>query len=446
MIDGDHRAVMAAIADLGAVRGTVDLDRAAEDVAALLGPLVDKPLGEVSYGEVLAQVLRVATDHHVRLPRELVALVKQMLYIERYVKDLAPDYRMFADPGVLEHLLEGRAEGLEAPRLTSRPRARPLPGEPGGVAVPREGAVQFSWAYDGGRTDLAKLYSKAKRSQWNASTDVDWTIDVDPLDTGGLADYLPLIAASSFERFNERERANAAHQFNAWMTSQFLHGEQGALLATAKLVEQVPWVEAKHYGATQVMDEARHVEVYARYLQDKLELTYPINDNLQQLLELIIADSRWDVTYLGMQIIVEGIALAAFGLIHQYSTEPLIKEITRYVMADEARHVAFGALSLAGVYDEMSAAERHDREDFVVEAAWLMRDRFLATEVWERLGIPLDDGLRDSASSPMLQLFQRILFAKITPNLRKIGLLTPDLAGRLVAIGAMAPDDLTATT
>ena len=108
-----------------------------------------------------------------------------------------------------------------------------------------------------------------------------------------------------------------------------------------------------------------------------------------------------------MQIIVEGIALAAFGLVHQYSTEPLIKEITRYVMADEARHVAFGALSLAGVYDEMTAAERSEREDFVVEAAWLMRDRFLATEVWERLGIPLDDGLRDSASSPMLQLFQR---------------------------------------
>ncbi len=207
-------------------------------------------------------------------------------------------------------------------------------------------------------------------------------------------------------------------------------------------MEQVPWVEAKHYGATQVMDEARHVEVYARYLDEKLEMTYPVNDNLRQLLELVIADPRWDVTYLGMQIIVEGIALAAFGLVHQYSTEPLIKEITRYVMADEARHVAFGALSLAGYYDELTATERKEREDFVVEAAWLMRDRFLATEVWERLGIPLDDGLRDSARSPMLQLFQRILFAKITPNLRKIGLLTPDLHARLVGIGAIAPDDL----
>ena len=294
--------------------------------------------------------------------------------------------------------------------------------------------------YEGERPELTRLYSKAKRSQWNATVDLDWSIEVDPLNTGGLADYLPLIAAESFERFNAAERADAAHQFNAWITSQFLHGEQGALLATAKLVEQVPWVEAKYYGATQVMDEARHVEAYSRYLDEKLELTYPVNDNLQQLLELVIADPRWDVTYLGMQIIVEGIALAAFGLIHQYSSEPLIKEITRYVMADEARHVAFGALSLAGVYDDMTAAERHEREDFVVEAAWLMRDRFLATEVWERLGIPVADGLRDSARSPMLQLFQRVLFAKITPNLRKIGLLSPDLTDRLVAIGAIADD------
>ena len=310
------------------------------------------------------------------------------------------------------------------------------------IAVHREASPTFSWRYEGQRDELSRLYAKAKRSQWNVSTDVDWSIDVDPLDTGGLASYLPMIAATSFERFDDAEKANAARHFNAWITSQFLHGEQGALLATAKLVQEVPWTEAKYYGATQVLDEARHVEAYARYLDEKLELTYPVNDNLRQLLELVVADTRWDVTYLGMQIVVEGIALAAFGLIHQFSTEPLIKQITRYVMADEARHVAFGALSLVGVYDEMTESERHEREDFVVEAAWLMRDRFLATEVWERLGIPLDDGLRDSANSPMLQLFQRVLFAKITPNLRKIGLLSDRLTDRLVGIGAMAPDDL----
>jgi hypothetical protein len=284
------------------------------------------------------------------------------------------------------------------------------------------------------------LYSKAKRSQWNVTTDVDWSIEVDPLDTGGLADYLPMIASDAFASFSEQERAEAAYGFNAWITSQFLHGEQGARLATAKLVQQVPDMDAKFYGATQVTDEARHVEAYARYLDEKLEKTYPVNANLQQLLELIIGDPRWDVTYLGMQIIVEGLALAAFGLIHQFSSEPLIKQITRYVMADEARHVAFGTLALDGVYVQMSTAERREREDFVLEAAWLMRDRFLAEELWAELGIDENDGLVASMRTPMLQLFQRVLFAKITPNLSKIGLLTPSLRTRLVDIGAIAAD------
>ena len=43
-----------------------------------------------------------------------------------------------------------------------------------------------------------------------------------------------------------------------------MHGEQGALLCTAKIVETVPWIDAKYYAATQVMDEARHVEVFSR--------------------------------------------------------------------------------------------------------------------------------------------------------------------------------------
>jgi hypothetical protein len=438
LIDNDYQAVLRAVFELGAATRPVDLDAAGADVAALLGPALRRPLAELSYGDMLTDVLTVATRYHVRLPRELVLVVKQLLYFERYAKQLTPDYPLLADPRILEHIVGIRPDPGERPVLSTRPRVH---GTGTALAVTRDAAdVTFAWHYDSGRADLTKLYDKAKRSQWNATTDIDWSIGVDPLDTGGLASYLPMIAAESFARFDERQVAHAGHHFNAWITSQFLHGEQGALLATAKLVESVPMAEAKFYGATQVLDEARHVEAYARYLDEKLELTYPVNANLKELLELIVADPRWDVTYLGMQIIVEGIALAAFGLIHQFSTEPLIKQITRYVMADEARHVAFGALSLTGIYDAMTAAERREREDFVVEAAWLMRDRFLAEDVWERLGIPLDDGLRDSARSPMLQLFQRVLFAKITPNLKKIGLLSDDLRARLVAIGAIADD------
>ncbi len=439
LIDGDFAAVVRGVFALGAAPATLDIDRATADVRDVLQPLADKALGDISYGEVLAHVLRTATRYHVVLPRELVLITKQLLYFERYAKELAPGYRMLADPFIVERVLEPVTD-LRPPALTGRPVRRDLALPGGGLVIEREGASQFSWAYDGERDELTKLAAKAKRSQWNASVDLDWSVDVDPYDTGGMVSYLPIATADAFSTMTDGERAHAAHHFNAWLISQFLHGEQGALLATAKLVKQVPWVEAKDYGATQVIDEARHVEAYSRYLREKLELTYPVNDNLQQLLEIVVADPRWDVTYLGMQIIVEGIALAAFGLMHQFSTEPLIKQITRYVMADEARHVAFGALSLVGLYDDMSAREREEREDFVVEAAWLMRDRFLATDVWDNLGIPLDDGLLDATRSPMLQLFQRVLFAKITPNLRKIGLLSERLQGKLIAIGAMAPD------
>jgi predicted unusual protein kinase regulating ubiquinone biosynthesis (AarF/ABC1/UbiB family) len=443
LLEGDFARMVQAFFELGATTGPIDVERAAGDMQELMAPLLSAALSDISYGEILAQVLKVATRHRVRLPREMVLVVKQLLYFERYAKEMAPDYMILADPDVVSFLLGAPAASnrpVTAPILTARPRSRPLVGPRPGLVVVSEREAAFSWDYTGDDPALAKLYSKAKRSQWNVTTDVDWSIEVDPLDTGGLADYLPMIASDAFARFNDRERAEAAYGFNAWITSQFLHGEQGALLATAKLVQQVPDMDAKFYGATQVTDEARHVEAYARYLDEKLEKTYPVNANLQQLLELIIGDPRWDVTYLGMQIIVEGLALAAFGLIHQFSSEPLIKQITRYVMADEARHVAFGTLALDGVYVQMSTAERREREDFVLEAAWLMRDRFLAEELWAELGIDQNDGLVASMRTPMLQLFQRVLFAKITPNLSKIGLLTTDLRARLVDIGAIAGD------
>src|SRR5205823_10178259 len=132
---------------------------------------------------------------------------------------------------------------------------------------------------------------------------------------------------------------------------------------------------------------ARHVEVFAKYLDTKLSGHYPVNAHLKMLLDDIIADSRWDMTYLGMQIMVEGLALAAFGFIHTLTTEPLLKQLLRYVMSDEARHVAFGVLSLKEVYDGMSASEIRERQEFAFEAAVRMRDRFLQQEVWPPLGV-----------------------------------------------------------
>jgi hypothetical protein len=293
----------------------------------------------------------------------------------------------------------------------------------------------FTWDYDkGARPALSKLYEKAKKSQWNGETDLDWTIDVDPervaVEMQG-GDYrsrflqqMAGMADSPIASWHEREWARFTVESFSWRISQFLHGEQGAQLCTAKIVETVPWIDAKYYAATQVMDEARHVEVFGRYLHEKLHDPYPINAHLRMLLDDILRDSRWDMTYLGMQIMVEGLALAAFGFMYQIATEPLLKKLLRYVMADEARHVAFGVLSLKEVYDGLSRSEIRDRQEFAFEATIRMRDRFMQQEVWERLGVDVRQMMKALLALPPEQNeFQQLMFSKIVPNCRKLGLL-----------------------
>jgi hypothetical protein len=289
----------------------------------------------------------------------------------------------------------------------------------------------FTWDYEkGSRPKLNRLYEKAKGAMWNGETDLPWDTPVDQeavvianaMQMGGIGAGFDVVG-TPFEKWSEKEWIQVGVESQNWTLSQFMHGEQGALLCTAKIVETVPWIDAKYYASTQVMDEARHVEVFAKYLDTKLSGHYPVNAHLKMLLDDIIEDSRWDMTYLGMQIMVEGLALAAFGFIHQLTTEPLLKQLLRYVMADEARHVAFGVLSLQDYYQELTAAELRERQEFAFEAAVRMRDRFLQQEVWERMGVPVKEAIELVQQAPERPLFQQMLFSKIVPNCKKLGLL-----------------------
>ena len=290
----------------------------------------------------------------------------------------------------------------------------------------------FTWDYaKGARPQLSRLYEKAKTGQWNAETDVPWDTEVDQqkvtlgnvLAYGGFMPGINDLKGTPFEKWTANEWIELGCESQNWTLSQFLHGEQGALLCTAKIVETVPWIDAKYYAATQVMDEARHVEVFSRYLDTKLSGHYPINAHLKLLLDQVVRDSRWDMTYLGMQIMVEGLALAAFGFIHQLTTEPLLKQLLRYVMSDEARHVAFGVLSLKEYYEGLSDAEMLERQQFAFEASVRMRDRFLQQEVWERMGLPVKQTIKLIMQSPERQVFQRMLFTNVVPNCKRLGLL-----------------------
>ncbi len=288
----------------------------------------------------------------------------------------------------------------------------------------------FTWDYSLARPPLRKLYEKAKTGQWNGATDLPWETEVD-IEATITADQAVIGAGidpsiyigTPVEKWGDKEWVEFGIEGRRWTISQFLHGEQGALLCTAKIVETVPWYDAKLYASTQVMDEARHVEVFARYLDEKLGGGYQVNAHLRMLLDDIVNDSRWDMTYLGMQIMVEGLALAAFGFMHQLTSEPLLKKLLRYVMSDEARHVAFGVLSLREVYDEMSDAEIKYRQEFAFEAGVRMRDRFLQQEVWERMGVNPRDVVPLVIADPTRAMFQQMLFSKIVPNCKKLGLL-----------------------
>jgi hypothetical protein len=300
-------------------------------------------------------------------------------------------------------------------------------------AVRSEFDSTFTWDYERSRAALGKLYEKAKVSQWNASTDLDWSIDVDPEKVAselgvGPADRFRVLRDhpnSPVRNFGDKEWLEVAVNLQCSLLSQFLHGEQGALLCTARITETVPWIDAKYYAATQVMDEARHVEVFARYLDEKLGRQFRINDNLGALLDDILADSRWDITYLGMQIMVEGLALAAFGMMHMITSEPLLKKLLRYVMSDEARHVAFGVLSLQEYYANLGAAELRERQEFAFETAHRLQRRFMQAEVWERMGVDPREVARilDEVNPPEQQQFQTMLFSKIVPNCKKLGLI-----------------------
>ena len=319
----------------------------------------------------------------------------------------------------------------------------PLPASGPTESVSANVETIFDWQYSLERDKLLSLYEKGKALSWNAA-DLDWSIevDIDKLTYGR-------IQAGSAEMANQlldppyplsaKESAELNLNYNAWMLSQFLHGEQGALLATAKIVLEAPLEEAKWYAANQVQDEARHVEVYHRYLTEKLGRSFEVNRHLQTLLDQIISDSRWDMTYLGMQIMVEGLALAAFGLMKaEMSDEPLIQDITARIMQDEARHVAFGVLSLEDIYrNQLTSAELREREDFVIEATYLMRDRLMMEQVYERMGWDVKTWVEWSLRTPFMTAFRQMLFSKIVPNLKRLGLLTPRVRAEYAKIGIL---------
>jgi hypothetical protein len=353
------------------------------------------------------------------------------------------------NPSVLLRLLPSAARGFLVKR-----------GKQGVPSLMTSGhETYFDWSYTADMPEMRDLYRRAKQNQWDAEVALDWSTDVDPENF-----EVPILPYEFFasERMRDvgidirrgsREDMQLRHDISSWMLSQFLHGEQGALHAAAQVTESVRWMDGKFYGATQVMDEARHVEVFHGYLSRKLNKLYDVNDNLFTIIDALMHDSRWDMKFLGMQIMIEGLALGAFGLFYKVTCEPLLKELLKYVIQDEARHVHYGVIALREHYQKaLSPRELAERQDWAFEVALLMRNRFMAHEVYEERfqGAISRRQWNDLVlSAPGMIEFRQTMFERLVPNLRFIGLLDDRMehhyaqAGLLRYVGGKNASQLT---
>jgi len=310
--------------------------------------------------------------------------------------------------------------------------------------MPAHHTAHFDWDYPADQPEMADLYRRAKLGQWNGDS-LPWHIDVDPLNPevrllpDNFMSYDDLATAGI--RLDQKERRKFEYSMATWMLSQFLHGEQGALLAAAQVTEAVQFFDGKLYGATQVMDEGRHVEVFNRYLEEKMGRLYVINDNLFVIIDSLMTDGRWDMKFLGMQIMVEGLALGAFGVLYKMTKEPLLKQMLRMVIQDEARHVHYGVIALKEHFTHhISEKERREREDWAFEVSLLMRNRFMSYEVYEEWfegSLSRAKWREFVIDSPGMREFRQVMFSRLVPNLRDIGLLSPRIMPQYEKVGLM---------
>jgi len=313
----------------------------------------------------------------------------------------------------------------------------PIPDIDSHWTIPQGYDTVFDWEYDEGRETLMHLYQKGKDMQWDAISRIDWTQELDPENPMEMPEEAcALWGSPMWDKMTKKEKIEFNLHSQSWNISQFLQGEQAALICAAKIVQQVPDLDAKFYASTQVMDEARHVEAYKKLIE-KFGVTYPMTPPLQTLVDQALRDSRWDMTYLAMQVVIEGLALAAFGTIRDIAQNPLARQVNAYVMQDEARHVAFGRLTLKDYYPHLTDAERAEREEFLVEACYHMRDRFEAREVYEVVGLPFDKCVEWTENSEINKLYRTLLFQRIVPVVKDIGLWGPKVRAAYEDMGVM---------
>ena len=304
--------------------------------------------------------------------------------------------------------------------------------------------THWKFDYDPKIKALRDLYEVAKKQQWNAATDIPWDLEIEP--GGDILDpsqdafrELDVIKALPEDTQTKLSICNAA-----WILSQFLHGEQGALLCCGQLVEAVPDIDGKLYAATQVIDEARHVEVFHRYLK-RLHRVYPIDPTLQAVLNQILEADLWQMKCVGMQVIVEGLAMGSFRIMKEGSRDRLLREIVKLTADDEARHVSYGLIYMKDELPRMKDEDRNRVEDFAFAAVDAISGRRAGTGFTSQLAILEDSGIDAASVLPeVVAKFQDPEFLAsqpdpirdhVLPQLMRIDLITDRTADQYRGLG-----------
>ncbi|MFE4974514.1 diiron oxygenase [Kitasatospora sp. NPDC056651] len=312
----------------------------------------------------------------------------------------------------------------------------------GGKAIPINGTAVFQWDYDRRNEKMLRLYVQGKQRQWDMDDKLDWDHQGDPDDPLGLPeDFISIAGSKLWDRLPEEERRVIRRHTSGWLYSQFLHSEQFALIGVGKICQAVSDLDSKMYAATQLMDEARHVEGFNRFISTRIGLRYGLSPSLNSMFEHAMREPRWDFGVLAAHILVENMGLATFGVHRERLQDPLARSFSAFVARDESRHVAFGRLLLRQYYPQLSEAELREREDFVVEGCWALRDRYVDDEIWERLGYG-EEAVKASRRSPAKREFRRLVFMRIVPGLKEIGLFGPRVQAALASMGVLGFQDV----
>jgi hypothetical protein len=314
--------------------------------------------------------------------------------------------------------------------MTTETPYRP-PGELARSAVVQ---ARIGWGTADADARLHRIYAKATAGQWSEA-DIDWSLarPLDEISYARSGHEREMMSGSPFAAGAPDRWHAYRRELQAWLISQILYGEQGALVITARLAETLPDMASKCVAASQVTDEARHARVFQRYLDGSGHAHGPAAE-IEELLGLLLSDSRWDILFIGMQVILEGIALAVVRFADLLFGDPLLASICQRVARDEARHLGFGVVSLDQHLREMTAAELAERREFIAEAVALTAQRFLFDGVWNRLGVTLPQGRRYAREDPDMVALRRLLFSYVAGALRRLG-LWPDLQPTFAALG-----------